>query len=281
MDGSFSFFAREGDSFVPTELARGPWGPDTLHGRVLAGLFAHDFEQRFGDPSLHFARLTVDLFRMPRMRPVTLSTRVVREGRRIRVAEGVLSSEGAEIARASVVQLRKGEHPPGNPWQPPPWDVPAPAEIEPMPPREGSTPMWETRPIGGSSFIGAGRKRMWIRETRAVVAGEALTPFTRVAGAADIASPLANSGEDGLHYVNADITLYLHRLPLGEWVGWEVSDHQSAEGVAFGECRIHDEQGAIGTSSVCAVATVRSAMTPKSDDSETADTPSGETSDRT
>jgi hypothetical protein len=266
-----SFFEREGDSFVPTELARGPWGPDTLHGRVIAGLFAHDFEQRFGDPSFHFARLTIDLFRMPRVRPVELSTRVLREGRRIRVAESILSSAGGEIARASVVQLRKGEEPPGEPWRPAPWNVPVPDDVESMPPREGWTPMWETRPIGGSSFIGTGQKRMWIRETHAVVAGEPLTPFTRVAGASDIASPLANSGKDGLYYVNADITLYLHRLPRGEWIGWEVNDHQSADGVAFGECRIHDEQGAIGTSSVCAVANPRHAMAPRSGEKETSD----------
>jgi hypothetical protein len=71
--------------------------------------------------------------------------------------------------------------------------------------------------------------------------------------------------------VNADITLYLHRPPLGEWIGWEVNDHQSAEGVAFSECRIHDAQGAIGTSSVCAVANPRHTMAPRSGEVKTPD----------
>ena len=106
---------------------------------------------------------------------------------------------------------------------------------------------------------------MWIRETHAVVAGETLEPFTRVAGCADIASPLSHSSDQGLHYVNADITLYLQRLPLGEWVGWEVREHQSDAGVAIGECRIYDEQGPIGTSSTCAVANPRPTGVPKAD----------------
>jgi hypothetical protein len=248
-----SFFERGGESFVPTEHSRGPWGRDTLHGRVVAGLFAHCFEQALGDPSFHFARLTVDLFRMPRVQPVQVTTESIREGRRIRVAQGVLSSQGVEIARASVVQLRRGEAQPGGAFSPEPWDVTPPLQSAPMPSLKGWQPIWETRSIDGSRFGGSGRKRMWIRETHAIVAGEPLTPFTRVAGAADIASPLANSSEKGLFYVNADITLYLHRMPVGEWIGWEVTDHQSADGIAIGECRIHDVEGPIGTSGVCAV----------------------------
>ena len=37
--------------------------------------------------------------------------------------------------------------------------------------------------------------------------------------AADFTNPLANSGDQGLEFVNADYTLYLHRLPVGEWIG--------------------------------------------------------------
>ncbi len=167
------------------------------------------------------------------------------------------TSEGKEIAHASAVQLRRGEAPPGTVWQPDPWDVPLPDALEPMDSQGAWIPMWETRAIAGSSFGGSGQKRMWIRETIALVAGEAVTPFVRVASAADIASPLSMSSDIGLQYVNADISLYLHRLPVGEWIGWEVWDHGSAAGVGQGECRIYDEQGPIGKSMVCAVANPR------------------------
>jgi hypothetical protein len=249
-----SFFEYDGESFRPTDRARGPWGHETMHGRVVAGLFARCFEEQYGDEDYQFARLTVDLFRMPTMDPVQIATERIREGRRIRVAQGVATIQGKEIARATVGQLRRGDAPAGFIWQPDDWDGPKPAELDPMPANDDWIPMWETRPIEGSSFAGTGQKRMWIRETQGLVAGEALTPFVRVAGAADIASPLVMSSDRGLQYVNADISIYLHRLPIGEWIGWEGWDHGSAEGVAQGECRIYDERGSIGRSVVCAVA---------------------------
>ena len=33
-----AFFTRDGDDFVPTSHAVGPWNPNSLHGRVVAGL---------------------------------------------------------------------------------------------------------------------------------------------------------------------------------------------------------------------------------------------------
>jgi acyl-CoA thioesterase len=124
--------------------------------------------------------------------------------------------------------------------------------------------MWETRPITGSAFPRSGpglgaiqQKRAWIRETRLLVAGEPLTPFVRAAVAADYTNPFANSGNRGLNFVNADITLYLHRLPATAWIGFEVASHHSDAGVCVGECTLYDEQGAIGKSIVCGVANQR------------------------
>lgn len=240
---------------MPGPHARGPWGEASLHGRIVAGLFAREFERAYGDPDFHPARLTVDLFRLPSMAPLSARVEAVREGRRIRVLGGVMESEGREIARASAVMLRRGESHAGTIWSPEPWDAPAPHEIEPPPPRgEGFQAPWDMRSIGAPVFGTSGRKRAWLRDTRELVAGEALSPFARVALAADIASPMSHSGDQGLAYVNADISLYLHRLPEGEWLGWDVTHHHSAEGIAVGGCSIYDESGPIGTSSVCAVA---------------------------
>jgi acyl-CoA thioesterase len=93
-----------------------------------------------------------------------------------------------------------------------------------------------------------------MREVHPLIEGGALTPFQRVALAADFASPMANSGTNGLGYINTDITLYLHRLPVTEWIGFETLAHHAAEGVAVGECMLYDEAGAIGRSIVAALA---------------------------
>jgi hypothetical protein len=112
---------------------------------------------------------------------------------------------------------------------------------------------WTTRPITGAMGT-VGPRRLWMGEVRDFVEGIPLTPFVRVAVAADFASPFANAGDQGLGYINSDVTLYLHRLPIAEWIGFEVVNHHATDGIAIGECWLYDEQGAIGTSTVAALA---------------------------
>jgi hypothetical protein len=99
-----------------------------------------------------------------------------------------------------------------------------------------------------------GPRRLWMSEVRDLVEGTAPTPFVRAAVAADFASPFANAGDHGLGYINSDVTLYLHRLPVTQWIGFEVVNHHAADGIAIGECWLYDEQGPIGTSTVAALA---------------------------
>ena len=94
-------------------------------------------------------------------------------------------------------------------------------------------------------------------EVRELVEGEALTPFTRVAVAADFASPFANAGDKGLGYINSDVTVYLHRLPKTPWVGFETINHHATDGVAIGECFLYDEEGPIGSAACAALAQSR------------------------
>jgi len=91
-------------------------------------------------------------------------------------------------------------------------------------------------------------------EVRELVEGTPLTPFARVALAADFANPFANAGKKGLCFINSDVTLYLHRLPVTNWIGFDVVKHHATSGIAIGECWLYDEEGAIGTSTVAALA---------------------------
>jgi len=243
-----------GGLFEPTDTARGPWGHETLHGHVLGGLMAHVIEGAHGDEAFTPARFTVDMFRSPRYAPVTITTRVAREGKRVRVIDASLEAGGVEIARGSALLLRRAEDPDGSVWTGEPWEVPVPAALEA--PAGERTPVWETRWISGGQGT-ADRRRAWMREVRELVEGRPLTPWVRGAMAADFTNPLANSGDQGLDFVNADYTLYLHRLPVGEWIGVEATSHHSTDGVAVASCALYDEGGPIGRSAVGAVANRR------------------------
>jgi hypothetical protein len=94
---------------------------------------------------------------------------------------------------------------------------------------------------------------LWARDRWQLVAGETLSPVVRAALAADLPNPLANSGAEGLQFINADLTLFLGRPPVSEWIGLEVAAHVGHDGTAIGTCTLYDTSGAIGSSSVCAI----------------------------
>src|SRR6185437_8907570 len=219
-----AFFTREGESYVPGPACRGPWNPNSLHGRVIIGLIGFELERLHGGEEWMPVRLTVDMYRLPAFSPITSVTRVVRGGRRIKVIDGELMSGGESVGRGTC-QLRS-ENAPGVTWSPPDWNVPKPDALPEPPPGQFGERMWKMRNIG-DPFDGKARtRRAWMSEIRELVAGSPLTPFTRVAVAADFTSPLANRSETGLGYINTDVTVYLHRLPVGEWLGFEVINHQ-------------------------------------------------------
>ena len=249
------FFTRDNDTFIPTQAANGPWDPKSLHGRVVIALLAAVIEQRHGASDFVPARLTVDMFRLPNIEtPVEVRTKLVRDGLRIRVVEAEFLSGGVGMARASCQLLRKTQAPEGTVWSPPNWDAPPPSDIPaPADPRLGMNGKWAVRPIVGAMGT-IGPRRLWMSEVRDLIEGTPWTPFSRVAVAADFASPFANAGDHGLGYINSDVTLYLYRLPVTPWIGFEVVNHHGSDGVAIGECWLYDEQGAIGTSTVAALA---------------------------
>ena len=251
------FFRRDGDRFIPNPISRGPWNPTSLHGRVVIGLLGREIERRHGEADYLPARLTVDMYRLPDLSPIEVVTRVVRDGRRIKVIDAEFISGGTPMARATCQLLRRTENPPGRVWTTPAWDAPLPAQIAPLDAsRQPLGGMWTILPISGAMGTD-GQRRLWMKERRDLIEGEPWTAFSRVAVGCDFASPFANAGDQGLAYINSDVTLYLHRLPVSEWVGYEVVNHGATDGIAIGECFLHDEQGPIGSATVAALGQTR------------------------
>jgi hypothetical protein len=219
---------------------------------VAFGLLAHEIEARHGGPEWMPARLTVDMYRLPDLSPVAVTTRAVREGGRLRLIEADFTSGGAPMARAACQLLRRTANPPGRTWSPPDWDAPPPEDV-PLDDQGNLGGVWATRRISGG-FGGPWPRRLWMAEVRELIGGEPLSPFVRAALAADFTSPWANAGDGNLAWINSDITLYLHRLPASEWIGFDVVNHQATDGVGLGECWLYDVDGSIGTCTVAALA---------------------------
>jgi hypothetical protein len=250
------FFRKQGNAYHATPISRGPWSPTMLHGRVIAGLLAFQIEQDHGHDDFIPARLTVDMYRPPDFSPVTITTTLVRDGQRIKVVDADFISNGKSMGRASCQLLRKTQNSPGNVWMPPTWQVPTPEQIG-KDERFGDNtePTWRIRNINGGWGMCV-QRRVWMSDMRELVEGFPLTPFTRIGLISDFASPCANIGDAALGYINTDVTVYLHRLPKGEWIGMETINHRATDGVAVGECFIYDLEGPIGSASVAALAQV-------------------------
>ena len=87
----------------------------------------------------------------------------------------------------------------------------------------------------------------WLRLRCPVVAGEALVavhawppPPTSAAASAIRCATRRHPG------INADITISLHRHPVGEWICLESGAWVQPHGVGLAETRLHDERGPIG-----------------------------------
>jgi acyl-coenzyme A thioesterase PaaI-like protein len=86
-----SVFVPEGDGrYTPTEYARGPWDPGAQHGGAPATLIARAFERMQPGAELPFARLSFSFLRPVPLAPLTLTTRIVRPGRRVQELEAEL-----------------------------------------------------------------------------------------------------------------------------------------------------------------------------------------------
>lgn len=230
-------------------------------GPAVCGIIARGLERDHGADGFRPARLTVDLFRPVRSRVLGVVTRRVRDGNRIRVADGDVVQGGEVVARASLVLLRTSEAPPGEVWtgghrlEGPDDEVRAAAGglVAPWFGSGDDGPNWTP---SMADHEGAGRKRMWTRMPQ-VVAGEDATPFARAAMTGETTSLMTNWGTDGVGFINADVTISLARLPIGEEVGVEADGHIAADGIAVGSATLYDAHGPVGSSIVTALANAR------------------------
>jgi hypothetical protein len=249
------YFEPSTDGFRPTPRAHGPWATDMLHGRLLGGLTVRSLEAELGEPGWRAARLTVDLFRPSAMAPVTVEVRPVRQGRRIRVADAVATCDGHEVCRVTGVFLPEGEEPPGRIWSPRPEPWPDPETVPPPDDLTGAEEDddWLFRVVAGG-FGTAQRTRVWTNDTVPLVAGEETTPLVRAAVSGDIACPMGNASDQGIHYINADYTMFLARYPDGPWIGLEVAQQLADGGIAVASATLVDRRGPFATSTGASLA---------------------------
>ncbi|MFP4235772.1 MAG: thioesterase family protein [Nitriliruptoraceae bacterium] len=252
-------FHLDAGTFVATPLARGPWDPRACHGGAPAALLAAAVDAAPALAPMQGVRLTYDLVRpVPVGVPLDLDVEVVRQGRRIQVLDVVLTTaaDHQELVRCRALRVRTTDLalPPDRPAPEGPVTV-APEALDradgPLgPEHEGFWTAVDVRVVDGA-LGDAGPGRGWFRLLAPLTDGDDLlaTPLVRLAAAADfgngIGAPLAMGP---FRYINPDLTLDVHRLPVDEWVSLSARSVAEPHGIGLTTGVLGDRVGAVGTS---------------------------------
>jgi hypothetical protein len=255
-----SIFLSDGARFTPTELARGPWDPGSLHGGAPAALITCAFERTEPDSELRIGRLGFEFLRPIPLAPLTLSIQILRAGRRVQELAGELRADGELIARASAVRVQEVPADLPQPDAAPPGTGAAQVDARLPPPESGrevrfsldgsvaagfgSTAM-EMRWLSDPEALGPGR--VWMRLRHPLLPGQPLTPLARLAASADFGNGVgAALPFDRFLFINADLTIHLHRAPVGEWMGLDARTLLHGGGTGMAESVLHDASGSVG-----------------------------------
>jgi len=260
--------------WMPTELTRGPWQENALHGGPVAALLARAVEEcpvyvasaneagkdssdeRDAIGSMDVVRMTIELLRPVPLVPLTVSSKLARPGRRVQLVEATISAEGHRVARATALRLRtttvslpeetishmttaSGTPPPGP-------EVGFPERMELVDYRAFHNSGVDIRFVRGA-FKERGPATVWIRLRQRVVPNEDPTPLQRVMAASDFGNGIsALLGFDSHIFINPDLTVYLSRMPVGEWICLDASTQVATSGIGLAQSALWDTNGMIG-----------------------------------
>jgi hypothetical protein len=252
-----SIFAAEDGRFVPTPFARGPWDPGALHGGAAAALIVDELERLHPTPQLRTARLSFQFLRPVPATPLSLTAEVVRPGRRVQEISAELSSEDTLVCRAKALRVQalaadlpqreiEGEHD-----RPPQESMPGPQDgnavrfalDDPAQP-SFATAMdmrWLTEPF----LLGPGR--VWMRLRVPLLPERPASALALLAAVCDFGNGVSSELRfDRYLFINADLTLHLHRAPQGQWAGIDAHTKLTPDGAGLAQSIAHDAHGSVG-----------------------------------
>ena len=245
-------FNRDGDGYRATGLAVGPWSPDALHGGPPAALLARVLGDAAAEgpdaPPLSLARITLDLVRPVPLGALTAEVTPVRPGRRVTVLDAILRGpDGREVIRARALFLAASALD-ATVREPPPFAGP-----EDSAPNDwvSETPMFAT---GGmeirfaeGAFLRVGPATAWFRLSVPLIAGEPRRPLDVAVAAADFGNGTAAALPwEGHTFINPDLSVFLERPPVDEWVAVQAHTRVQAGSTAVAESVLWDRRGRIG-----------------------------------
>lgn len=245
-----AFFTTDDDRwFRPTDHCRGPWDVDACHAGPPSGLMVRAMEALL--PGQPLVRITVELMRPVPMAGFAVQAEIRRPGRQVGLTEAEILDEDHVIARAFGLHLREMDMAvPTTPVPRPSFDDAIPG---PFPIREMAHDLpaintaMECRYDPRYSQGEGGETLVWMRPRVPLLAHEEPSPFQRICTLADSGNGISwNAYLDEVVFLNADLTVWLHRPPVGEWHASHVRSHWQSTGTGTAEATLFDIEGPVG-----------------------------------
>lgn len=246
-----AFYRRAGDGcFVSTAATAGPWSAGTQHGGPPSALLGRALEECAPREGFRVARVTLELPRPVPVGDLCVSAWMVRSGGRTELLEGELLANDRVVMRARAWRLPHS--PSDTPALQPAPPVFALPEIQPPHTMKGAhldgyiaAMEWRFPPDAGFDTPGPGQA--WARQRIPLIEGEPDSPLTRALTLADSSWAVAFELDHVSKLViNNDVTVALHRDPVGQWLGIRSDTAASPHGSGVASGVLHDEAGECG-----------------------------------
>ncbi|KNB53840.1 thioesterase family protein [Streptomyces caatingaensis] len=245
-----SFYRRLGDGrYASTAATAGPWSPEAQHAGPPSALLGRALERHEPRDGLRVARVTLEIPAPVPVGDLTVRVRTLRAGRRTELLEGEITAGGRPVmlARAWRVATSPADTPGlrPEPTPPPPPEPQGPPALPGAYP-DGYVAAMEWRFAAGG-FATPGPGTAWARQRIPLVAGEEDTPLTRALTLADSNWAVGFELDHVRRLViNTDITLALHRDPVGEWLCLSAATAATPGGSGLASGRLDDTAGDCG-----------------------------------
>jgi hypothetical protein len=241
--------------FTPTEHCRGPWDAGACHAGPPTGLLVRAMQRAV--PDVRLARITVELQRPIPMAGFRIDAAVTRAGRTVAgTSATIVDGDGAVRATATGLHVREQRSLPfattldnsgiATPRLDDSEPGPFPIDASQHHGLEGFSgdavrmryPPGETRRPGATTS--------WIN-TAPLLPSETPSPFQAICPLADCGNAFGRHAEPWeVAFVNADLTIALHRDPVGDWFGSRAVSWWQPDGVGLAEALLFDDVGAVG-----------------------------------